>query len=190
MWSSSRSCVDHARSALLGLMAALALVLPPTSGHASNTPLPEGALSGEATLRFLGLQVYRARLWTPPTFDPSRLGEQALALELEYLRAFKGAAIAERSIVEMRRAGRFTDEQATTWQAAMQNLFPDVRPGDRITGLLHPGKGAEFFYNDRPAGRIDDAEFARLFFSIWLGPNTSEPALRRQLLARWLDTPR
>ncbi len=190
MWSSSPSLAERRRPALLGLITALALALPPTAGHTSNTPLSNGELAGEATLRFLGLQVYRARLWAPPGFDPNRLGEQALALELEYLRAFKGTAIAERSIVEMRRAGPFTDQQASAWQTAMQNIFPDVRPGDRITGIHRPGQGAEFLHNDRPAGRIDDAEFARLFFSIWLGPNTSEPALRRQLLARWIDAPR
>ena len=31
---------------------------------------------------------------------------------------------------------------------------------------------------------IDDAELARLFFGIWLSPQTSEPALRSALLAR------
>jgi hypothetical protein len=36
--------------------------------------------------------------------------------------------------------------------------------------------------NDKPIGNIDDAEFARAFFAIWLDPKTSEPSLRKQLL--------
>jgi hypothetical protein len=35
----------------------------------------------------------------------------------------------------------------------------------------------------RRAGSFDAAQFARLFFAIWLGPSTSEPALRQALLA-------
>ena len=37
--------------------------------------------------------------------------------------------------------------------------------------------------NGKPTGEIRDAEFARLFFGIWLSPKTSEPELRAALLA-------
>jgi hypothetical protein len=40
-----------------------------------------------------------------------------------------------------------------------------------------------FLLNGQPAGEIRDPEFARLFFGIWLSPRTSEPAMRRALLA-------
>lgn len=191
MWSSSRSVAERPRRRLPG-WPALALALSLLGFEASaSSPLPNGMpAAGEATLRFLGMQVYHARLWADADFTPEQLGEQPLTLELEYLRAFRGKAIAERSIVEMRRAGSFTEEQAQRWNEAMQRLFPDVRAGDRLTGVLQPGRGAEFHHNGRLLGRIDDPTFARLFFSIWLGPNTSEPGLRRQLLARWLDAPR
>lgn len=36
---------------------------------------------------------------------------------------------------------------------------------------------------DKVVGEVADPEFARLFFGIWLSPNTSEPALRQALLA-------
>ena len=32
-------------------------------------------------------------------------------------------------------------------------------------------------------GEVPDAEFARLFFGIWLSPQTSEPGLRAELIA-------
>ena len=53
-----------------------------------------------------------------------------------------------------------------------------------IIGLLLPGQGARFFFNGRASGELAEAEFARLFFGIWLSPRTSEPALREQLLGR------
>ena len=64
----------------------------------------------------------------------------------------------------------------------MTRLFPDVRAGDRITGVHRPGTGARFFVNGRLQGELPDADFARLFFGIWLSPRTSEPALREALL--------
>ena len=36
---------------------------------------------------------------------------------------------------------------------------------------------------DKVVGEVADPEFARLFFGIWLSPNTSEPSLRQALLA-------
>jgi hypothetical protein len=164
-----------------GSSSSTAATTPGTSGHPL---LPGSRLSGQATLRFFGLQVYHARLWTPPGFQADTLGPQPLVLELEYLRKLKGQAIAERSIQEMRRAGSFTDEQAARWQAEMARLFPDVKAGDRLTGIHRPGEGAAFLYNDQPVGLIADPAFSRLFFGIWLAPTTSEPAMRDTLLGR------
>jgi hypothetical protein len=39
-----------------------------------------------------------------------------------------------------------------------------------------------FFHNSRPTAQIRDAEYARLFFGIWLAPQTSAPAMRTALL--------
>jgi hypothetical protein len=39
-----------------------------------------------------------------------------------------------------------------------------------------------FFHNDKPIGRIDDADFASAFFLIWLDERTAAPSLRASLL--------
>ncbi len=148
----------------------------------SHAQLPGSRLQGEATLRFFGLRVYHARLWTLPDFRPEQASEQPLVLELEYLRDLNGRAIAERSLKEMQRAGGFTEAQGQAWLAQMQRLFPDVKAGDRIRGLNEPGQGARFWHNGKPIGRVDDDAFARLFFGIWLAPSTSEPEMRQALL--------
>lgn len=155
----------------------------PASGQALGHPqLPGSRLLGQATLRYFGLRVYNAQLWTLPDFRVSQAAEQALVLELEYLRDLKGAAIAERSLQEMRRAGPLAEAQAQRWLAEMQRLFPDVKAGERITGQHLPGQGARFWHNGRAVGQIEDAAFARLFFGIWLAPTTSEPDMRQALL--------
>ena len=177
MWSSTR------------WRANLVLALAAIACHATAQELPPsvlegGRLTGQATMKFLGFSVYHARLWTRPGFDAQRLGEQALALELEYLREFRGSAIAERSLQEMRRAASIPAEQAQRWLGQMERIFPDVKSGDRLTGLHLPGEGASFWHNGRLAGRVADPQFARLFFGIWLSPTTSEPDLRLSLLGQ------
>ena len=151
----------------------------------SNLPdlLPAGHAAGQARLRFWGLDVYDASLWVASGFRQADFGAHGFALQLHYLRAFSGTDIAQRSIEEMRRGGGMSAAQAASWQAALARLLPDVTAGDRITGVNRPGRAAQFFHNGRLLGEVGDAQFARLFFGIWLAPWTSEPALRTTLLA-------
>ena len=146
------------------------------------TLVPDARLYGRATMRFLGWDIYQASLWVPADFDPARFEQHVFALELTYLRDLKGRAIAQRSIAEMQRQVTLDDKQAEQWETRMAALFPDVRRGDRITGLYLPGRGARFIANGRELGEVADPRFARLFFGIWLDPRTSEPGLRSALL--------
>lgn len=143
--------------------------------------LPDARRQGAATLRFLGMTIYDVLLWSPVPVqgDGSR---QALALELRYARPLKGQLIAQRSLQEMRRIGPFDEAQGQQWLAAMSRLFPDVQSQDRLTGVHRPEVSARFFHNGRLRGDIADGRFARLFFGIWLAPETSEPGLRQRLL--------
>jgi hypothetical protein len=145
---------------------------------------PATQLLGEGRLRWLGLSVYDARLWIAPGFDASALAQHAFALELTYHRNFRATDIARRSLEEMLRAGPIAPVQARRWESELAALLPDVQPGDRIAGMHLPGRGVRFLFNGRSAGEIADPEFAARFFAIWLGPTTSEPALRAALLGR------
>jgi hypothetical protein len=136
---------------------------------------------GEGTLRWFGLKIYDATLWTAggaPGFS------RPFRLELRYARRLRGAAIAERSAEEIERLGIGTPAQRAAWLAEMRGLFPDVAEGDALAGEHLPGRGARFTHNGRPLGEIADPAFSRAFFAIWLDPRTSEPALRAALLGR------
>jgi hypothetical protein len=156
----------------------------PAAAEAVALPLAGARLAGQGTLRFLGLDIYRARLWVTPGFRAETFGESPLALELEYLRDFRAEAIARRSLSEMRRVGNFDEARARRWQQALQAALPDVRAGDRLMGVHRPDRGVVFQQGGRTVGEVADPEFARLFFGIWLSPATSEPALREALLVR------
>ena len=148
-----------------------------------NTLLPQHRLAGKGRLTVWGFQVYDSRLWVLPGFKANNLAANAFALELAYLRDFSSKDIAERSIKEMRRSATISDEQAKAWTTDMQRVIPDIKKGDRVMGLNRPGVGVQLLVNGKPSGEIRDAEFARLFFGIWLSPKTSEPKLRAALLA-------
>jgi Chalcone isomerase-like len=148
-----------------------------------SSALPQARRIGTGRLVVWGFQVYDARLWAHPGFSASNFDRAPLALELSYLRGFKAEEVAERSIKEMRRSRPVSDAQATRWTADLLRVLPDVRKGDRVMGVHQPGVGAAFWVNGKNTGEVQDAEFARLFFGIWLSPNTSEPKLREALLA-------
>jgi hypothetical protein len=132
---------------------------------------------GNGEFRRFGFLVYEATLWAGD--DPLR---PPLALRLDYKRNIEGKAIAEASVKEMRRF--VTDEnQLQAWAKQMQQIFPNVQPGDNILGVYR-SEGAHFFHNDRPIGAIGTPGFAEAFFAIWLDPRTSAPELRTALLRR------
>ena len=144
---------------------------------------------GTGRYTYWGFDVYQASLWVPADVDANSLVRQPYVLELNYLRAFKGGDIAQRSIDEMRRIGNLSETQARNWLQAMQRVFPDVASGDRLTGVHLPGRGAQFYANEQAVGEVADPEFARLFFGIWLSEQTSAPQLRQALLGLALPTP-
>lgn len=147
-----------------------------------RSTLPAARLVGTGVLRFFGLRVYEARLWAAPGFLPEDYARHPFALELVYDRKLEGAAIAERSVAEMRRVGSFTEEQARQWLDLMKQAFPDVVAKDRLLGLNDGQGDVRFFHNGRQTAQLRDADYARLFFGIWLAPQSSAPAMRNSLL--------
>lgn len=170
------------------IMNATAATVPASANPAPGAPpevlaaLPKAQLIGKGNLRFFGLLVYEARLWAAPSFKPAAYDTQPFALELEYARKLDGSSIAERSVAEMRRVGSFSDDQARAWLGLMTQAFPNVAAKDRLVGL-HDGKGGvRFLYNGKLTANTSDRDYARLFFGIWLDPQTSAPALRQALI--------
>ncbi len=141
--------------------------------------LPAARESGSGAFRFFGLLVYDARLWTTgPRFD----AEAPFALGIRYARNIKGLKLAEESVKQWRTMRYGFEDRYEVWEAEMRRIFPDVKPDDELVGVHQPGKGAQFYFNGKPAGEVADSAFARAFFAIWLDQRTTEPALRLALI--------
>ncbi len=147
--------------------------------------IPEARLSGEGSLRMLGFHIYDARLFVGPQgIGDGPATDRPYALDLRYARDFKGVAIAKRTRKEMERLGMGDDDRRRGWEQTLASIFPDVRQGDHLTGIYRPEGYTLFLRNGAPIGRVDGAEFARAFFSIWLHPESSAPDVRAALLGR------
>ena len=140
-------------------------------------------LIGQHRFTYWGFEVYDASLWSSTAFAPDNWAMQTLVLELRYLRDFKGADIAQRSMEEMQGQRPLSAAQQQSWSGVLQSLLPNVRNGERITGVYAPDKGMQLLHQERLLGDVPDAELAKRFFGIWLAPETSQRQLRQQLLA-------
>jgi len=134
---------------------------------------------GEGRLRWFGLHVYDSSLWVPgEVWSP----EGVFALDIRYAMSIKGRDLTQRSLEEMRKLGFSDPARLKRWEEAMDRVFPDIRPGDRLVGVSIPGREARFYSQERLLGTVPDPEFARAFFAIWLDEKTSEPGLRARML--------
>jgi len=152
-------------------------------------PLPDGVIAespelrplGEGRLRWFGLHIYDATLWTS---ESAVSLQNEFALDIRYARNIPSHRLVSTSLKEMRRLGFGDGPQREQWSREMARVFPEIAKGDRLTGVNLPGVGAEFFHNGRSVGLVADAGFADAFFSIWLDPRTREPRLRESLIGR------
>ncbi len=173
---------------MLAVVGALALLMAPAPSRASAPPpLPAAILEMAPTLKvrgggeltFFGISVYDGWYWTAASGWPQA---GPYALDLHYHRNLDGARIASRSVDEIAKLGFGTAAERLRWGEEMKRLFPDVKRGDRITGVNIGGGVVRYFFNGKAIGEIGDPGFADAFFGIWLHPRTSQASFRQKLL--------
>jgi Chalcone isomerase-like len=142
------------------------------------------ALMGSGVLRFFGFKAYEAHLWTGAATTNPLLSKSLFALEIEYSTAIKAEEIVNVSLVEMARLRSPSDAQIKSWSADLKKAFPDVKSGDKLTGVYVPKLGTRFFFNSRLTTEISDPAFGDAFFAIWLDDKAKKPELRRALLGQ------
>lgn len=137
------------------------------------------SIVGEGRLTFLFWEVYDAALYAP---DGKYSPNAPFALRLTYLRDVESQKIVERTLDEIKNLG-FEDEAVLSrWKKQMEAVFPSVPKNESLTGIRDENMHAVFYHNDKRLGSINDPIFTRMFFDIWLSPDTSEPWLRSRLL--------
>ncbi len=173
----------HHLAALL-CVAALAAHLPT---HAQNLPtttaqLAGATLNGQARLRVI-VHVYDAGLYVRPGFNAAQLYAQPFALTIVAGRSFKSGSIMRQMVKELKRQD-LPDATVQQYDALLAKVMPDVEEDDALTGVFTPSKGWTLSLNAKPLAQWSDEAFAKAFFNIFLGDNTSQPGVRDPMLKR------
>ena len=173
-------------SRLSHIASAILLTLGLISAHAPARATGGADLStlGQSGFRMWGFSIYDAQLDATSATTPENWTQQPLRLTLTYHRAFSAEAIAQRSIDEMQRQGPISATQERQWREHLSACLRDVQDQDRLSASFDGQARIRFAHQGRETCKIDDAEFARRFLAIWLGPQTSAPALRQALFGQ------
>ncbi|WP_255587443.1 chalcone isomerase family protein [Deefgea piscis] len=168
------------RIALPALLA-MACIAIPAQAAIWREHLPQAQAIGSGDLRWFGLKIYTAKLWSEKKpFDINA----PFALELTYHRNISRAQFVETSLDEIERlfGTRYSADTLKRWEGEMQRAFTDVKAGDQLIGVFIPNEGTRFYSRNKLLADIRDPEFAKAFFAIWFDARSKDKDLRAQLL--------
>lgn len=171
------SCTVLALGWLAGTSAQAATLPPPVVEQ--GYPLRK---VGAGELRWLGMAIYEASLWTTTGryrgFGPG----ETVALSLDYRRAFRRDDLIRITDTAWRRLGHPDATQRERWLAELRSAWSDVVPGQNVTTVVEPGGPTHFYDRSGRFARVDDPAFGPAFLAIWLDPRSVVADLRVRLL--------
>ena len=136
-------------------------------------------LIGEGTLKVLMWEVYDLRLYTDGT---AFSWQDKFMLEFDYSRELKKESVIDASLKEFKLQPNVTDKDIEAWKVYLEQVIQSVQKGTKASIMWVPEGQIVFNYEGSTPSTIENEDFARAFFNIWLGEKTSRPKLRSQLL--------
>jgi len=179
-------------TAVLALVALVASAPAGASRVVSGQPFPERLKTGETALDLCSasllekyfLDVYVAALYLGDCgVLPDALRDVPKRLEIAYLRGFSAEQFAKAANEILERS--FDAETLAPLRDRIGRLnaaYRGVEKGDRYALTYRPGRGTELALNDEALVVVEGAEFARVYFAIWLGDEPADEGLRERLL--------
>ncbi|HMO04609.1 MAG TPA: chalcone isomerase family protein [Kiritimatiellia bacterium] len=129
-------------------------------------------------------KVYHAALYLPPGSGPEdALADAPRHLEIHYLRNISREDFIKAADDML--TAQHAPEVIRSIQAGIDQinaLYRDVKKGDRYALTYQPGIGTTLTFNGEVQGVIEGADFARIYFSIWLGENNPYQEFRDRLV--------
>lgn len=166
---------------LIALVSGLLFSLPL---HANTVPndiqaqLKAPGKVGEVQVRFLGIRMYRAALFTKEgiPFNWNR----PFALELKYARSFGKDRLVNASISELERLeGKRKDHAAIARK--LGNCYRNVSASDRFVAVPKGRNSVQFFFNGRKTCSLNHAGVRERVLGIWLSDRSRDKRLSRVL---------
>lgn len=133
---------------------------------------------GKVQVRFLGIRMYSAALFTKGG-SPFDWG-QPFALELKYTRSFGRDRLVKASISELERLeGKRADHAAIA--SKLQSCYRSVKSSDRFVAIPQGRNGLSFFFNGRQTCNIRHSGIRERLLGIWLSDRSRNVGLSRSL---------
>jgi len=174
---------------MLNLLLLILLLTASTSFAKVDSLLPGLAKTGTGTINYLGIfKVYDAELYTSPGLQSSAIlnEDSSKCLVLNYDMDLSAEDIIKgANAVLKRQHDQGVLDDTSKYIDILHSNYDDVRSGDSYT-LCYDSVSSvtQLLYNHEEVVAIPSAEFARVYFGIWLG--AKEPisdSLRDDLLA-------
>lgn len=161
---------------MYSLILAIFLLNSAIIAHASpvGSILPSAEQRGEATFRFLGIPMYKARLYTDGgrAFD----WQQDFALDLTYQRNLTEYDLVVSTLREINQLG-----QTPTVRDQLIRCFDDVASGDSYLAVTDRADRIVLWRNGRSVCISSHPQIKRYFMSIFLDENTRSAKFTRNL---------
>ncbi len=184
-------------AAVAGLVVSLALASPAVAGELAGVTLPDQVTVEGKTLllngmglreaTFLKIDVYVAGLYLgekSKDADAIVESDKTRRIVMKFVRH-----VGRKDLVKAWTEG--FDKNAGKDRAGLEERLAtlnawmvDIAKGDTLTFTYAPGKGLEGEVRGQSKGTIAGADFARVFFRIWLGPAPPNPGLKAGLLGQ------
>ena len=147
-----------------------------------NENFSKPSVLGVHNLKVWGLKIYKIELLSE---TKNFSYKNKLAIIINYQRDFTKDNLIKRSIEEISRANEIKDEiLLKKYQNKLEEIFFDVKKGDRKTAFFDPKNGVKLYFNGKYAGAIEDLIFAKRFMDIWLGERSSFPQMTKDILGK------
>jgi hypothetical protein len=141
---------------------------------------------GEATFKWMVFKVYEGALYLERGADPrDPLADISKSLQLTYSRGLTAEQFVKSGDAFLRKNTTPDEWDALADRLARLNAaYRDVEKGDTYALSYTPDGGTTLALNGRPLVTIEGADFARAYFSIWLGDNPTKAKFKEALLSR------
>ena len=160
---------------------ALLYVSPAEASEVPNdiqSQLKQPEKIGEVQVRFLGIRMYEAALFTKQG-APFKWS-QPFALELTYLRRFSKQRLVKASISELERVeGQQSDHAGIA--SKLDRCFRTVGASDRFVAVPQGRNAVHFYFNGRLTCRLQHSGIRNRLLGIWLADNSRDRQLSRTL---------
>lgn len=156
--------------AMAGAPAAPALA----QSNIAAAALPGAQVRGTATLRFLGLPLYQARLFTVK--GAALDWGKDFGIELTYLRNLSQYDLVEATMREFKRTGG-----ALPLEAQLNSCFDAVKKGDRYLAVSNGADAIGFWRNGKRTCTLSYPQIKSRFMGIFVGDNTRSKSFTQKL---------